>query len=100
MSSGDKCAPRLTPKSELGRRCVGTELDAKYVGYQCADGYYGSSIDMPTALHPQTIMAVKFADATLPVRCGYPFKLRIPTKLGFKNPKRVTRLYYNWFGGS
>ena len=71
MSSGDKCAPRLTPKSELGRRCVGTELDAKYVGYQCADGYYGS-IDTHSP-HPPTIMAVKFAAATFPVKCGcYP----------------------------
>jgi DMSO/TMAO reductase YedYZ molybdopterin-dependent catalytic subunit len=28
-----------------------------------------------TALHPQTIMAVKFTDATLPAKYGYPFKL-------------------------
>jgi DMSO/TMAO reductase YedYZ molybdopterin-dependent catalytic subunit len=55
---------------------------------------------MPADLHPQTIMAVKFADATLPGKFGYPFKLRIATRLGFKNPKRVTRLFYNWFGGS
>ncbi|MBV8119069.1 MAG: molybdopterin-dependent oxidoreductase [Alphaproteobacteria bacterium] len=92
---------------------VGADLTAKYVGFQCADGYYGS-IDMPTALHPQTIMAVKFADEILPVKYGYPFKVRIPTKLGFKNPKWVTTIYvtnrypggfwadrgYNWFSGS
>ena len=44
---------------------------------------------------------------------GYPFKIRIPTKLGFKNPKFVTAIYvtdkqprgywtdrgYNWFSG-
>ena len=92
---------------------VGADLSAKYVGFQCADGYYGS-IDMPTALHPQTIMAVKFADETLPAKYGYPFKVRIPTKLGFKNPKWVTTIFvtnrspggfwadrgYNWFSGS
>ena len=92
---------------------VGADLTAKYVGFQCADGYYGS-IDMPTALHPQTIMAVKFADEILPAKYGYPFKVRIPTKLGFKNPKWVTTIYvtnrypggfwedrgYNWFSGS
>jgi DMSO/TMAO reductase YedYZ molybdopterin-dependent catalytic subunit len=92
---------------------VGADLSAKYVGYQCADGYYGS-IDMPTALHPQTIMAVKFADEILPAKYGYPFKIRIPTKLGFKNPKWVTTIFvtnrfpggfwadrgYNWFSGS
>ncbi len=92
---------------------VAADLSAKYVGYQCADGYYGS-IDMATALHPQTIMALKFADATLPAKYGYPFKIRIPTKLGFKNPKWVTTIFvtnrmpggfwedrgYNWFSGS
>jgi DMSO/TMAO reductase YedYZ molybdopterin-dependent catalytic subunit len=94
-------------------RRVGADLSAKYVGFHCADGYHGS-IDMASALHPQTIMAVKFADETLPAKYGYPFKIRIPTKLGYKNPKWVTTLYvtnrfpggfwedrgYNWFGGS
>jgi len=92
---------------------VGADLSAKYVGFQCADGYSGS-IDMASALHPQTIMAVKFADETLPAKFGYPFKVRIPTKLGYKNPKWVTTIFvtnrypggfwedrgYNWFGGS
>jgi len=94
-------------------RRVGADLSAKYVGFECADGYYGS-IDMATALHPQTIMAFKFADETLPAKYGYPFKVRIPTKLGFKNPKWVTTVFvtnrmpggfwedrgYNWFSGS
>jgi DMSO/TMAO reductase YedYZ molybdopterin-dependent catalytic subunit len=92
---------------------VGADLSAKYVGFQCADGYYGS-IDMPSALHPQTIMAVKFGDEIIPAKYGYPFKVRIPTKLGFKNPKWVTTIFvtnrypggfwedrgYNWFSGS
>jgi DMSO/TMAO reductase YedYZ molybdopterin-dependent catalytic subunit len=92
---------------------VEADLTAKYVGFICADGYY-SSIDMPTALHPQTIMAFTFADQILPTKFGYPLKIRIPTKLGFKNPKfvvsmSVTNDYpggfwedygYNWFSGS
>ena len=92
---------------------VGADLSAKYVGFQCADGYSGS-IDIPSALHPQTIMAVKFADEIIPAKYGYPFKVRIPTKLGFKNPKWVTTIFvtnrfpggfwedrgYNWFSGS
>lgn len=91
---------------------VGADTTAKYVGFECADGYY-ESIDMPTALHPQTLMAFKLADEIIPRRHGYPFKLRIPTKLGFKNPKFVTTIYvtdqeprgfwpdrgYNWFSG-
>ncbi len=91
---------------------IGADLPAKYVGYACADGYY-DSIDMPTALHPQTIMAFHAGDRILPREYGYPFKIRIPTKLGFKNPKFVTALFvtnrqppgfwsdrgYNWFSG-
>jgi len=92
---------------------IGADLTAKYVGFICADGYY-TSIDMPTALHPQTIMAFTFADQVLPRKFGYPMKIRIPTKLGFKNPKFVVALSvtndypggfwedygYNWFSGS
>lgn len=91
---------------------VGADLTAKYVGFVCADGYY-ESIDMPSALHPQTIMAFQLSDQILPTQYGFPFKIRIPTKLGFKNPKFVTAIFvtnrypgafwvdrgYNWFSG-
>jgi len=92
---------------------VGADTTAKYVGFQCADDYYGS-IDMATALHPQTLIALNYADQTLPPKYGYPLKIRIPTKLGFKNPKHVAAIFvtneypggywedkgYNWFSGS
>jgi DMSO/TMAO reductase YedYZ molybdopterin-dependent catalytic subunit len=91
---------------------VGADLSAKYVGFKCADDYY-TSIDMPTALHPQTLLTFRFGDAILPRSYGFPMKLRIPTKLGFKNPKHIMALYvtntypggywedqgYNWFSG-
>jgi DMSO/TMAO reductase YedYZ molybdopterin-dependent catalytic subunit len=94
-------------------RRVGADLSAKYVGFKCADNYY-TSIDMPTALHPQTIIALTFADQTLPPEYGFPRKLRIPTKLGFKNPKHIMAMWvtndypggywedkgYNWYSGS
>ena len=92
---------------------VGAATTAKYVGFQCADDYYGS-IDMATALHPQTQLSFKFADELLPPKYGYPMKLRVPTKLGFKNPKHIAAIFvtneypggywedkgYNWFSGS
>ncbi len=91
---------------------VDADLTAKYVGFVCADGYY-ESLDMPTALHPQTIMAFGYGDGTLGTAYGFPFKIRVPTKLGYKQPKWVTALYvtnqfpggfwsdrgYNWFSG-
>ncbi len=92
---------------------VGADLTAKYVGFTCADDYY-TSIDMATALHPQTQLTFKFADRTLPAKYGFPMKLRMPTKLGFKNPKHIAEIFvtnqfpggywedqgYNWFSGS
>ena len=38
---------------------VGADLRAKYVAFKTADDY-PSSIDMATALHPQTLLAIKY----------------------------------------
>jgi DMSO/TMAO reductase YedYZ molybdopterin-dependent catalytic subunit len=92
---------------------IDADLTCKYVGFKCADNYY-TSIDMASALHPQTILALTYAGKILPRKYGFPMKLRVPTKLGFKNPKHITAIYvtntypggywedqgYNWFSGS
>ncbi|WP_408936578.1 molybdopterin-dependent oxidoreductase [Desulfobulbus sp.] len=94
-------------------RRIGADLTAKYVGFKCADEYY-TSIDMPTALHPQTILTLTYNGEMLPPQYGFPLKLRMPTKLGYKNPKHIHAMFvtnvnpggywedqgYNWFGGS
>jgi DMSO/TMAO reductase YedYZ molybdopterin-dependent catalytic subunit len=94
-------------------RRIGADTTCKYVSFKCADGYY-SSIDMGSALHPQTILALDFLGAPLTPAFGAPVRLRIPTKLGFKNPKSIMQisvgnvytggywedLGYNWFSGS
>jgi DMSO/TMAO reductase YedYZ molybdopterin-dependent catalytic subunit len=91
---------------------IGADTTAKFVGFKCADRYY-SSLDMPTALHPQTLLALDYADVALPPEYGYPLRVRVPTKLGFKNPKHVVEVFvsndnpggywedqgYNWFSG-
>jgi len=92
---------------------IGADTTARYVGFKCADDYY-TSIDMPTALHPQTQLTFGFDGQILPRQYGFPMKLRMPTKLGFKSPKHITALYvtnenpggywedqgYNWYSGS
>ena len=70
---------------------VGADLRAKYVAFKTADDY-GSSIDMATALHPQTLLATKYDGQALPDPFGYPLRLRTSTKLGFKNPKWITAI--------
>ena len=91
---------------------VGADLTAKYVAFKTADDY-PSSIDMASALHPQTLLATRYAGETLPDPFGFPLRLRTAVKLGYKNPKWITaievtnaypggyweRLGFNWFAG-
>ena len=71
-------------------KMVGADTRAKYCWFQCADAEgYNSPLDMASALHPQTQMTFKFGDEILPRAYGFPMKIRVPTKLGFKNPKYV-----------
>jgi DMSO/TMAO reductase YedYZ molybdopterin-dependent catalytic subunit len=74
-------------------KLVGADTRAKYCWFQCADvDGYNSPLDMATALHPQTQMTFKFDGEILPRKYGYPMKIRVPTKLGFKNPKYVVSM--------
>jgi DMSO/TMAO reductase YedYZ molybdopterin-dependent catalytic subunit len=100
----------VTLKTFLER--VGADTKARYVNFFTADDY-PSSIDMATALHPQTLLATGYGGEVLPAPFGYPLRLRTATKLGYKNPKwitaiEVTNTYmpgyweqrgFSWFGG-
>lgn len=91
---------------------VGADLSARYVTFRCDDNYV-TSIDMPSALHPQTQLCLAMDARPLERQHGFPLKLRIPTKLGFKNAKHVGEIEigndytggtwetygYNWFAG-
>lgn len=99
------------PLAELLAR-QGADLGARFVRFGCADGYH-TSIDMASALHSQTIIALDFLDRPLPRPFGAPARLRLPVKLGFKNAKFITEITvtdvfpggywedqgYNWFAG-
>ena len=92
---------------------VGADMRARFVGFKCFDGY-STSIDMASALQPQTILALDFDGAALDPPFGAPARLRIPTKLGFKSAKNLSSVFvtntnpggywedqgYNWFSGS
>ena len=105
---GQWSGPNL--KSFLQR--VGADLTAKYVYFHCADDFT-ESIDMATALHPQTILATRYAGDIIADPFGYPLRLRTSTKLGYKNAKWIraievtnnftetfwSRQGFNWFAG-
>jgi DMSO/TMAO reductase YedYZ molybdopterin-dependent catalytic subunit len=91
---------------------AGADLKAKYVGFTCFDGY-STSLDMQSALHPQTILALDFLGKPLTPEWGAPVRRRIPVKLGFKSAKSLQSIFvsntnpggywenqgYDWFSG-
>ena len=91
---------------------IGADTKAKYISFKCADDYT-ETLDMATALHPQTILATKYAREPITDPFGFPMRLRTSTKLGFKNAKWITAMEvtntfiptfwskqgFNWFAG-
>jgi DMSO/TMAO reductase YedYZ molybdopterin-dependent catalytic subunit len=55
---------------------------------------YFVSLDLPTARHPQTLLATHFNGQPLTVEHGAPLRLLLPVKLGLKNVKAITRISY------
>src|SRR5205085_11339476 len=65
---------------------IGADLTAKFVTVECADDYY-ESLDMPTAMHPQTLLCYDMYDRPLTREHDAPLRLTIPTKIGYKQAK-------------
>jgi DMSO/TMAO reductase YedYZ molybdopterin-dependent catalytic subunit len=70
---------------------IGADLTSRYVYVECADDYY-ESLDMATALHPQTLLCYQMYDQPLTREHGAPLRLSIPTKVGYKQAKYLTEL--------
>jgi DMSO/TMAO reductase YedYZ molybdopterin-dependent catalytic subunit len=70
---------------------VGADTTARFITVNCADDYY-ESLDMATALHPQTLLCYEMYDRPLTREHGAPLRLQIPTKIGYKQAKYLTEL--------
>ena len=93
---------------------AGAEPGARFLTFTCADDYY-ESLDMETALHPQSLLCYDMYDRPLDRGHGAPLRLNLPTKLGYKQAKYLMtmdithvlparRSYwgdqgYSWYGG-
>jgi DMSO/TMAO reductase YedYZ molybdopterin-dependent catalytic subunit len=91
---------------------AGADMKAKYVSAECGDDYT-TSWDMPSVLHPQTLLAYEAYNKPLSLEHGAPVRVVMPTKLGYKSAKWISRLTvtndkpggywedqgYDWFAG-
>jgi DMSO/TMAO reductase YedYZ molybdopterin-dependent catalytic subunit len=70
---------------------IGADTSARFITVGCADDYY-ESLDMTTALHPQTLLCYEMYDQPLTREHGAPLRLNVPTKIGYKQAKYLTEL--------
>ena len=70
---------------------IGADTTARFITVKCADDYY-ESIDMATALHPQTLLCYEMYERPLTGEHGAPLRLTIPTKIGYKQAKWLTEM--------
>jgi len=68
---------------------AGADITARYLTFDCEDGYY-ETLDMATALHPQSLACYEMYGAPLARGHGAPLRLSLPTKIGYKSAKYLT----------
>ena len=71
------------------------EAKLQYAGMATPDKAYYVGLDMPSALHPQTLLAYEVNGKPLPVKHGQPLRLIIPVKYGIKNLKRIGTISFS-----
>ncbi|PWK28653.1 DMSO/TMAO reductase YedYZ molybdopterin-dependent catalytic subunit [Arcicella aurantiaca] len=72
-----------------------TENLFEYVAMETPDGLYYVGVDMPSAVHPQTILAYEMNGKPLLKKHGSPLRLIIPVKYGYKSLKRVGKISFS-----
>jgi DMSO/TMAO reductase YedYZ molybdopterin-dependent catalytic subunit len=101
-----------TPLRAVAER-AGVLPGAAFVRFDSFDAGYYNGWDLPSAMHPETILAWGFNDRELMGDHGAPLRLYAPHKLGYKLTKYLTRITfmaerpggywedqgYPWFGG-
>lgn len=71
------------------------EKDMNYIGLQTVNKKYYVGIDMPSALHPQTLLCYEMNGEPLAPKHGAPLRLIIPVKYGIKHLKQIGTLFFS-----
>jgi DMSO/TMAO reductase YedYZ molybdopterin-dependent catalytic subunit len=82
-----------TPLHALAER-AGMLPGARFVRFDSFDKGYYNGWDLPSAMHPETILAWGFNDRELMPDHGAPVRLYAPHKLGYKLTKYLTRITF------
>jgi DMSO/TMAO reductase YedYZ molybdopterin-dependent catalytic subunit len=69
--------------------------DVPWVGLETPDGGYYVGWDMASAMHPQTMLALRLDDQPLSQDHGAPLRLASPNKYGIKCLKRIGVIRYS-----
>lgn len=97
---------------------VGAKPNAKWVVFYPFNDFW-NSIDMPEAMHPQTLLTYGMNGENLSPNHGAPVRIRVPRQVGYKNTKYIARIQvveslkhigdgngsaspeigYSWYGG-
>jgi len=72
-----------------------TQTNMQYVGLVTPDKQYYVGIDMPSMMHPQTLLCYEMNGKFLPLDQGFPLRLIIPVKYGIKHLKRIGTIYFS-----
>jgi DMSO/TMAO reductase YedYZ molybdopterin-dependent catalytic subunit len=71
------------------------ETSLNFAGLKTPDGEYYVGVDMPSIMHPQTLLCYEMNGKPLPINQGYPLRLIIPVKYGIKHLKRIGTIYFS-----
>jgi DMSO/TMAO reductase YedYZ molybdopterin-dependent catalytic subunit len=70
---------------------AGVLPQARYVAYFAFDESW-DSLDIPEALHPQTLLAYGMNGEEITPAHGAPLRMKVPRQLGYKNVKFLSRI--------
>ena len=71
------------------------QTQMNYVGLVTPDKKYYVGIDMPSIMHPQTLLCYEMNGEPLPMNQGFPLRMIIPVKYGIKHLKRIGTIFFS-----